>query len=200
KQVLIGATSHEFNRAAEQIEQPLSRRISPLLLTGFGMPGARARAYPAAFPGRSGVQLLGQAITDRLFRLPVMRLGAARERPEPAGPDNAGARPEALGRTWVYDFRWRSAITGLATHCLDLPFSWDNLDAERVAQVAGEHPPAQLADAMHWAFVCFITGADPGWSPYTPQHPTGRVFDTESWTGRDPYRFERLAVQAEPAG
>lgn len=199
KPVLIGATSHEFNRAAEQIEQPVSRRISPLLLTGFGMPGTRARAYPAAFPGRSGVQLLGQAITDRLFRLPVMRLGAARDHPAPAGP-GAGAGPQGPGRTWVYDFRWRSAVTGLATHCLDLPFSWDNLDAERAAHVAGENPPTQLADAMHSAMVGFITGAGPGWAPYTPQAPTGRVFDTESWTGRDPYRFERLAVQAEPAG
>lgn len=187
KPLLIGATSHEFNLAAEQIEQPLARRMSPMVLTGFGMPAVRARAYPPAFPDLSGTELLGQAITDRLFRMPVVRVGAAR------------AKAPATAGTWIYDFRWRSPVTRLSTHCLDLPFSWDNLHAERVDRAAGDDPPQHLADQMHGALVAFLTGADPGWARYIPEAPTGRVFEEESWTGRDPYRFERLAVAAEQA-
>ena len=181
--LLLGATSHEFNQVAAQLQQTMSRALTPGVLRGLGMPAVRARAYPAAFPDFDGTQLVGQAITDRLFRYPVVQVGAARD---------GGRAP-----TWAWDFRWRSSATGMATHCLDLPFAWNTLSAERVARSAGDDPPAALAAQMHEAICRFVTTGEPGWAPYTTASPVARVFDEESWTGRDPYRFERIAVQVE---
>lgn len=179
--LLLGATSHEFNKLVANVNQGMSRGLTPVVLSSFGMPAARARAYPAAYPGLSGIELVGQAITDRAFRYPVARIGAARAR--------TGAP------TWAWDFRWRSPVNGQAGHCLDLPFAWNTLDAERVARSAGSDPPQALAEEMHGAIVSFIRTGDPGWPVYTPAKPVARVFDTPSWTGRDPYRFERIAVE-----
>lgn len=178
--VLCGATSHEFNLAASQLPD-LPRRLATLLLTGLGMPTVRARAYRAAFPGLSGPELVGQAVTDRLFRNAVVRV--------------AGARAQTGAPTWVWDFRWRGGVPGLATHCMDLPFAWNTLGAERVERLLGAQPPQQLATEMHTAISAFITDGDPGWPPYTASQPVARVLDEVSWTGRDPYRFERIAVQ-----
>lgn len=181
--LLLGATSHEFNHLADLIPPDLGPTITSRVLRGFGMPAARARAYPAAFPELSGTQLIGQAITDRLFRYPVVQVGAT--------------RAQTKAPTWAWDFRWRSPITGLSRHCLDLPFAWHALQAERVARIAGQDPPVALADEVHAAICGFITAGDPGWAPFTTSAPVARVFDTESWTGADPYRFERIAVQVE---
>ena len=41
-----------------------------------------------------------------------------------------------------------------------------------------------------------------GWPVFTSTEPVAKVWDTPSWVGRDPYRFERIAVQQlapEPA-
>ncbi|MGC0142866.1 MULTISPECIES: carboxylesterase/lipase family protein [unclassified Pseudactinotalea] len=181
--LLLGATSHEFNHLATLVQTDLGPGLTSRLLRGLGMPAARARAYPAAFPDLTGTELIGQAITDRLFRYPVVRIGAA--------------RAETSAPTWAWDFRWRSPLTGLSSHCLDLPFAWHNLTADRVARAAGAEPPVGLADEMHGAIGDFIVDGDPGWAPFTATEPFARVFDTESWTGRDPYRFERIAVQVE---
>lgn len=181
--LLLGSTSQEFNKIAGQINQGVSRGFIPVVLSSFGIPAVRARAYPAAYPELSGLELVGQAITDRVFRYPVMRIATTRGR--------------TSAPTWVWDFRWRSPVTGQAGHCLDLPFAWNNLYAERVARSAGTDPPVELATQMHTAICSFIADGDPGWAPFTPQQPVARVFDTESWTGRDPYRFERIAVQTE---
>ena len=181
--LLLGSTSHEFNQLAKTLQQTISRSLVTGVLRGLGMPAVRARAYPAAFPDLDGTEVVGQAITDRLFRYPVVRIGAAR--------DDEGTP------TWAWDFRWRSQATGLATHCLDLPFAWNTLTAERVARSAGPNPPAELAGELHAAIRRFISAGDPGWAKYTGSTPIARVFDEESWTGRDPYRFERIAVQVE---
>lgn len=183
RRLLLGATSHEFNQLAAMLQTTIARAITPGLLTGFGMPRIRARAYPAAFPELNGTQLIGQAITDRLFRYPVVQVGAA--------------RTGLNAPTWAWDFRWPSPVSGLSTHCLDLPFAWHTLGAERVERNTGQDPPVGLADQMHGAIASFITAGDPGWAPFTATAPVARVFDTESWTGADPYRFERIAVQVE---
>jgi para-nitrobenzyl esterase len=128
--------------------------------------------------------VLGQLITERMFRMPLLDVVAAR-----TGETAAG--------TWLYDFRWVSPVMGLALHCAELPFVWDLLDAEGVRDVLGAEPPQELADAMHRAWVRFIDNGDPGWVRATRSTGPAMVFDSESRVEDAPYLFEaKLAGQA----
>lgn len=178
--VLIGATSHEFNPATALLEQVLGHATPMPVLGAAGLPAALARAYPRAYPGQSAAQLLGQALTDRVFRMAVIQVAAARAQAgTPAG---------------VWDFRWRPA-GGPARHCIDLPFAWDVLDGERVDRIAGEHPPAALATRMSGDISTFVRTAVVPWQGYLPEAPVAMVYDEQPWLGRDPYRFERLGLE-----
>jgi para-nitrobenzyl esterase len=75
-------------------------------------------------------------------------------------------RHEAAAPIWVYDFAWRSQVSGVAEHCLDVPYIFDLLEDPDVARVAGPDPPQALADLVHGSYVWFATDHDPGWAPY----------------------------------
>ncbi len=60
-----------------------------------------------------------------------------------------------------------------------------------MVEVTGAEPPQPLADAMHGAFVGFITDGDPGWPAYDLERRPGMVFDAESAVVDDPSAFER---------
>ncbi|MFC9796861.1 carboxylesterase/lipase family protein [Streptomyces sp. NPDC127584] len=169
--LMLGFTEHEFTMfpAPGPEGPPL-----PVLLGGLGLdPGrtdALAEAYAAAGPER----LFGQALTDATFRAPNLAVAEARA---------ARGRP-----TWLYEFAWRSPAAGLAFHCVDLPFAFDLLDAEGVPAVAGDTPPRALADAMHRAWVAFVTDQDPGpdWPRYTADGRATRIWDAEPRVAEDP--------------
>ncbi len=91
----------------------------------------------------------GTRITDTLFRAACVRA--------------ALARAEAPTGTWLYSFDWPSPVTGGATHCIDVPFLFDNLAAEGVAAALGASPPAALATAMHGDVLRFVRGEEPSW-------------------------------------
>jgi para-nitrobenzyl esterase len=129
-----------------------------------------------------GGDAIGRLTTDLAFRVPLVRIVEARSR--------------ALAKTWVYDFRWKSPVTGLTMHCLDLPFSWGNLDAPGVPEAAGARPPAALGGAMHSSWVAFVRHGDPGWTP-SRASITGTVFDGTGATPRqEPYTRERSLADA----
>jgi para-nitrobenzyl esterase len=125
----------------------------------------------------------GAWLTDLVFRKPSLTIAegrAARELP-----------------TWFYEFRWESdqegPMAGQAFHCLDLPFAFDALDAENVANVAGPVPPQRLADAMHAAWVGFVRDLDPGaaWPRYTSEGRETMVWGAESVVVGDALKVER---------
>lgn len=91
----------------------------------------------------------GERVTDSLFRAPIPRISAARAR--------GGAR------TWAYSFDWPSPVMQGATHCIDVPFLFANLDAPGVPEVLGEAPPASLAAAVHGDVLAFVRGSEPAW-------------------------------------
>ncbi len=120
-------------------------------------------------PGRTGADILGQAMTDRMFRVPTDALCAAR-----------GA---ADGSSYLYQSAWRSSGMGGilgAAHCVDVPFAFDNLDASGVEVALGSEPPQALADQMHRAWVDFVTDGNPGWPAFGPESRPTMVFDLES--------------------
>lgn len=178
--LLLGTTSAEFNQTTLELERPLGRVTPTPVLRGAGIPAVMARAYPRAYPGRSAAELLGQALTDRAFRIPAVQVAHARER--------AGT-PASL-----WDFRWHPP-EGIARHCIDLPFAWDVLDGDRVDRIAGTDPPTDLATEMSGDIAAFVRSAVAGWPAFTTDHPVAKVYDTPSWVGRDPYRYERLSLE-----
>jgi para-nitrobenzyl esterase len=179
--LLAGATADEFSFIWAADEQVTADDVRDGLAKA-GMSAAGIAAYLEAGSGSRPGAIVGQAVTDRTFRVPAQEMAAA--------------KTAAGGAAYVYDFRWASAAApfgGLAFHCLDIPFAFDLLGEEGVREAAGDAPPAALAAEMHGAWVRFISEGDPGWAPYNLGTRPVRVFSEASATRDDPLRAEREA-------
>ncbi|MEW1696387.1 MULTISPECIES: carboxylesterase family protein [unclassified Streptomyces] len=167
--LMLGFTADEFSMVPGPDGLPVEA-----VLGALGLDPARTGAFTEAYADTAPERLFGRALTDVMFRAPSLALAEAR-----AGR----GRP-----TWLYEFAWRSPESGLAFHCLDLPFAFDLLDAEGVRAVAGDAPPRALADAVHRAWVAFVTHQDPGadWPRYTTEDRATRIWDAEPRTAHDP--------------
>jgi para-nitrobenzyl esterase len=101
----------------------------------------------------------------------------------------------------MYTFDWATpAFGGMlgACHAVDIPFTFDNLDATGVAQfTGGGSERAEVATAYSGAILAFARDGDPGWPRYrAPRRPVRRfgpepaVLDDpeaavrELWAGR----------------
>lgn len=176
KPLLLGAADDEFTMVAEREGRLVRWLPAGILLLPFLRPWAIRRAYLAANrPQRrkGGVAMVGRFISDRVFRVLVPRV--------------AEARSTADAETWAYRFSWVSPTKGWACHCLDVPFWFDGLDREKVAKLAGDHPPQSLADEMHAAAVAFISDGDPGWPAWSAAPGIARVFGGDDEIAEDAY-------------
>ncbi|MFE2427956.1 carboxylesterase family protein [Streptomyces sp. NPDC059373] len=128
----------------------------PLLLgaTGDEFDGASTPENPHPSPYNAAelaaTRAAGTRVTDTLFRA--------------ACPRTALSRRDAPAGTWLYSFEWPSPVLGGATHCIDIPFSFDVLDATGVAEALGPNAPAELATLMHADLVGFVRGQAPAWA------------------------------------
>ena len=177
--LLMGATAHEFTSAGPMFAPLLAAGTVADALAGTALAPV-AEEYLAEYADLPGgeASVVGQLMTDTMYRMPMVRW--------------AGLRGDAP--TWLYDFCWLHAGTGLAGHCADLPFAWDNLGAERVAQSCGPDAPQALADAMHGAWVEFIRTHRAPW-PTWAEGKVAMVYDAES-TVRPAYALEQRLVDA----
>ena len=141
-------------------------------------------AYRANRPGAGADDLLTAFTTDHMFRIPAVRLVEARA----VHPDTP---------SWMYWFCWESrAFEGRlgATHALEIPFVFDNLDRPGVDVFLGPgERPQSLAHTMHRAWIEFVRNGDPGWPPYDPGQRATMKFDQSSGLVMDPDRAEREA-------
>ncbi|NVM97619.1 carboxylesterase/lipase family protein [Arthrobacter sp. SDTb3-6] len=186
KPLLLGTADDEFAMAVAGMQSKLRFVPSRLLLGQAGLARGRRSDYLSANTdvARLGsTAVLGRYISDAVFRSTALAVAEART--------GAGSgETVAPARTWLYRFSWRSPAFGRAVHCLDVPFFFDCLDAERIDALAGRTPPQALADEAHAAAVSFVISGDPGWAAYDAGRRT-KVFDTPSSVVEDGYASVR---------
>jgi para-nitrobenzyl esterase len=172
KPLLLGATDDEFTMGFESVPRMLRWIPARFALRVLERTSTLRRRWLQANRARRGmVPVLGRYVADRVYRSLVVRTAESRR--------DAG--------TWTYRFAWVSPVNGWSHHCLDVPFWFDRLDAERVADIAGDHPPQHLADDMHAAVVAFVQGGDPGWPAWHTEPGITRVFGDQPALSRSAY-------------
>ncbi len=178
KPLVLGATDDEFTMAMGDAGTKLALVPKGVLLGKLGVPKSAQKAYLAAnadVVATGKARLAGRVLTDRMFRVAVVRVAADR-----------GAAP-----TWLYRFAWPSGHFGFAEHCLDVPFFFDCLDGPAMEALAGPNPPQALADELHGATVAFVSGGDPGWARYDDVARIVRVYDSSTRDEGDGYASVR---------
>lgn len=118
--------------------------------------------------------------TDRVFRVPAIRLAECQARHAPV---------------FQYRFDWPSpALGGLlgACHGLEVPFVFGTLDHERAGDLAGRGPDARALSArMQDAWIAFAAHADPGWPAYDLERRATQRFAATCGLELDPMAEER---------
>lgn len=163
--VVVGSTRDEVERVAAIRHRDADAARARRALERMGLRPAVVEAYLERFGAPTPWRAIGRATTDTMFRMPAVRLAEARI---------AGG---AADSTYVYEFQWQPPTVFGACHCLDVPFAFDVLDAERVGVVAGEDPPPSLTGDVHGSWVRFIKSGDPGWPPYNTTERPVMAFD-----------------------
>jgi para-nitrobenzyl esterase len=187
--VLIGTTMEEslvFVVAMSAMFGEDKMRNAAAHLFGSGERGDDAIArYVEARPGASFQQVIGALETDRMFRVPAVRLADAQSAHNPD--------------IWMYRFDWRTPVFGGllgACHALELPFVFNTLHGPPAQQFCGPEAPRALADRMHAAWVAFVTDSDPShhdlpeWRRYEPGDRSTLHFDVQCTTSRQPNESE----------
>jgi para-nitrobenzyl esterase len=177
--VLTGTNTHETTLwGYGKVDEAKLVRIAQSL-------GAQAplAAYRKTRPKASPEELVIALTTDHMFRIPAIRL--------------AEARAAHNGLTWMYLFNWSSRAFGgrlKATHALEIPFAFNNLDRAGVDAFIGPGAkPQSVADVMHEAWIEFIKHGVAPWDRYELGDRTTMVFDDPSAIQHDPYADERTA-------
>jgi para-nitrobenzyl esterase len=173
--MIIGATSEEINGMRFRIDAgEASHRMEQM-----GLGAEEQSAYINHLGVADAHEAVGQAMTDYIFRLPAAKL--------------LDARANASAKTFGYDFRWPSPMSlAGACHCMDVPFAFDNLDADRVADgLHGPNAPQDLASDMHRAWVQFVTEGDPRWPPYDIERRRVAILDSPMGLASDLMGVER---------
>ncbi|MFZ4719563.1 MAG: carboxylesterase/lipase family protein [Ilumatobacteraceae bacterium] len=188
--VMIGTTREEtlifivdlkdiFNEAL--VEATLDATMGAAGRSGAQVLDVYRRNRPGAVPH----ELAAAAETDRMFRLPAIRLAEAQIAHNP--------------NVWMYQFDWRSTARGGefgACHFLEVPFAFDRIDNDEARGIAGD-PPQALADIVHAAWVSFVSTGNPNhdglpaWAPYDAGTRSTAVFDLPPRVLDDPAADER---------
>lgn len=180
KELIMGSTANEFNMAMAGAGDALAAVPPAAVLGAVGASAAVIEAYVGEHQGLSTAELVGQYVTDVMFRAPTLNL--------------ADVRGAAGAPTWLYSFNWKSPTIGGACHCLDVPFMFDCLGADRIFPIAGGEPPQVLADEVHGSAVAFIATGNPGWPEWDDAGRAVRVYDVPSAVVADGYADARVLL------
>jgi para-nitrobenzyl esterase len=187
--LLVGTTRDEWNlfslMARDQMDDvALLRRLGRLVED----PHQMVATYRQAHDTSDHDALWSAIMTDRVFRIPAIRLAEAQAGHQPA--------------TFMYRFDWAStALDGRlgSCHALEIPFVFDGLRQPGVAFFTGDDPPQTVADAMHAAWTAFAHTGDPAheglpaWPAYDRTARATMHFDVECSLRHDPAPEQRAA-------
>lgn len=142
----------------------------------LGLGASGVASYRTAAPNAGDA--FAAVLTDWFFRIPAIRLAEAHQ-----------------GTSYMYEFAWKSPAFGGrlgACHAAEIGFVFDTLDAEGGEALFGSSPPAELAAAMHRAWIAFARSGRPGWDAYDPDARATMVFDLDSKLVYDPRAEQRV--------
>ena len=187
--LLVGSNAEEYRFFLVPTGQ--LDRITEKMLAGqiaaYGLPVQQTLAtYREARPGASAGDLLAAAVTDWVYRIPMIRLAEAYAQ----GPRGA----------YMYEFAWPSPLFDGqlgACHYLEIPFVFDTLDSNTPLLGGPGQAPQQLADAMHRAWVAFAARGDPGWPRYDPVRRATMRFALPPQVVEDPRPAERALYEGQ---
>ncbi len=164
--VLIGATREEGHAFfAPDLTVPESALTGPF---GTDTIAQHRRRRPGATPR----DLLADITTELVFRIPALRL--------------ARQIADRGSNVFAYQFNWAPPNSPFkACHCIDVPFTFGNLEAWSDAPMLAGGDPAVMHDlstAIHRAWIAFVRTGNPQHDdmPAWPRHTQGWImqFDT----------------------
>ncbi|HUI26909.1 MAG TPA: carboxylesterase/lipase family protein [Candidatus Kryptonia bacterium] len=183
--VLVGTNRDEMTLfPVGEVDEERLQRIAARI---FADADAGLAAYRKEWPGATPQELFTAIMTDQVFRIPALRL--------------AEAQAQNDGTAYQYLFTWQSRAFGgrlKATHALEIPFMFNNLDRAGTDIFIGPGPkPQPLADAMHAAWIAFIRTGNPtcdavgNWPAYRPEHRAVMELGDQIGVRIDPYGATR---------
>lgn len=163
-QVLVGSNADEMR--LYHVPGGAIDRVNEAQVLAFareaGLQEAAVGAAQAMLPAaqRTPGELLCALQSDYYYRVPAHRIAAL-----------AGQWARSAHQ---YEFAWHSPLwrgrLG-AAHGVELPFVFGNLHTAMGQELTGPAPPAALAGAMHPRWAAFAQHGDPGWAPWSQNHP-----------------------------
>jgi para-nitrobenzyl esterase len=180
--LLTGTNRDEWNLFAlmsrnQADEDVIVRRLGHIIAD----PHSFLDVYRKVHDGRSYNELWSAIMTDRVFRVPCVKLAEAHAQHEPR-------------RTFHYQFDFASPALGGqlgSCHALEIAFVFDNLRQPGVEFFTGPNPPQTIADAMHRAWIAFAHHGDPNhdgltaWPAYNAADRPTMHFDVDSRVAED---------------
>lgn len=152
--VLIGTNADEMNLyfVPTGVLPKVGRALAWLVLRR-SQPGAWWVLKTYGLGREKAGRVLVRALSDLVFRWPARRFAE-----------------EHRGRTWMYEFDWRSprydGALG-AAHGMELPFVFDSLATTTGPEgLTGEAPPQALAHRMHALWIRFATDGTLPWPEF----------------------------------
>jgi para-nitrobenzyl esterase len=178
--VLLGPAALEASKA--QLIDRLGDDVLRIHAAYQGAIAARTPALGAARTRTPDAAAWVDVIGDVGLRVPVLRLAEAQARHAPV---------------WMYRFDWESPAFGGrfgATHALELPFVWNQLELPVAHFLLGEDAAGAraLALQLHDAWAAFIRGGEPAaaglpaWPRYEPPRRATMLIDRQPRIADDP--------------
>jgi para-nitrobenzyl esterase len=175
--ILIGTTREEmaaFYTMGDSVPKAPEAQIRAQFDHAFGAAGsAHYDEYRRLRLDQRPAAALADLYSDILFRAPSLRLAEVQA---------AHRRP-----AYVFQFDWQSPSGFEACHCLELPFTFDNLGHWQGAPMLKGGDPAamaRLARIINRAWIAFARTGDPNhdelphWAPYRLDRRMTMRFDT----------------------
>jgi para-nitrobenzyl esterase len=197
--VMVGSNLEEWklfsamDPSAQRLDKAgLVARMSKRMTADFASSiiASYERARTSAGASITPPELFSAIETDRVFRMPGVRLAEIHGRSE--------------RRAYNYLFTWRSpAMRGAlgSCHALELGFVFGTNHLAGMRRFAGEGPAAEkLAIEMQDAWFAFARDGNPGWPGYTEARRATMLFGETSSVAEAPFEEERRAWDGVGSG